>query len=542
MDSLLFVDQALEAYNLNREEIEKEQAKKEKEARFKDLTDEAEKFMDFLIEEETNLTSFLWYASEWLTGAEAKNTMIGFICHISTYFKIKAVWFFALGRAGEGKSFIDDHAHLLMPDGAVMNGRISDSALHRKALELGEDYLDGKILLMKDLGSKKDIEKWENTINTYKELTTEGESEIELTSESVDESTGERGVILFKLRGNSSVSLTSIHTESFDDQIMRRGVNVSPEATEEEARKFHYYNQGLVSKRRDEIINDEIGLLHKYIESIKEFYADIKVINPYWTCLEKWFKGGEFYKANLTLYPSLVKAVTLLNVYYREKIIIDGQQYVISTHDDNQMIADLFNPTQGISESALRVFNLMTKWYKPYDYKELEKYQEGELRISDCDTIFSSGEIKNKAYKIKALKGLPIGEIISNLVNHGLIEVVDKMRRGNNNVYCLLHYEMLDSKDIVFDEDEIMKYIHDLSWMYNVSPATLKNFVLDEKLENGGKYSIGNLKLPPWVSETPLLVPRDPTMSRNPIFLIPQNPANNVPQDPAKNETRTEGS
>lgn len=541
MDSLFHVDQLMDAYHLNRDEIERKQSEKEKEKYFKDLSNEAEKFMDFLIDNDTNLVSFLWYACIWLTGAESKNTLKGFICHISTYFKIKPVWFLALGKAGEGKSFIDDSAHVLIPDDAVLNGRMSESVLHSKTLELGIDYLDGKILLMKDMGEKRDIEKWMDTLSRYKELTTEGKIEVEKRSDAIDESTGERGSNHFIVEGKPSVSLTSKHTEIFDEQIMRRAVDVSPEATNEQARDFQYYNQGLISKKREEIIEQEIGLFHKYLESIKEFYGDVEVINPYWTCLEKWFNKSEYYKSSLTLYPSLVKAITVLHIHDREKLLVDGKQHLVATRRDNKIVADLFNPSQGISESSIRIFNLMLSWYGKYDYEELEAYKEGRLKIRDCETIFTAGEIKNRGSKIRALKGLSYGEIVSTLVNHGLIEPIDKMLRGNNNIYILSHHEKLDHTEIIFDHDMIMKHVDDLCWMYSLSPRTLRKIIIEEIEKNDQEYSIGELKLPPWLSESPLTSRLYTAQAPDHIFYIPHNTANDndrkSPQDTEKVET-----
>ncbi|MEN6554699.1 MAG: hypothetical protein ABFC34_17635, partial [Methanobacterium sp.] len=434
-------------------------------------------------------------------------------------------WFLALGRANEGKTVISEASAQFMPEDALSNGRVSNKAIHRKSLKLGSDYIDRQTLRMGDLGGKKDIEKWEDTLDIYKELSTEGHAELEVTQESVDEETGERGVILFKVEGKPSVSLTSVNSEAFDDQILSRSVTVSPVATNEEVRLFFYYDEGKNHKKKDYIISQEVGLLQEYIQYTKEFYIGVKVINPYWTCLEEWFHSSEFYKRALSLYPSLVKAVAILNQEFRSTLDIDNELFIVATKEDNQLIADLFNPSQGISEPAVRLFNLLLKWFKKFNYGELDEYQKGDLLIKNCETMFTVGEINHRASKIKALKGLKYGEIITSLVTHGLIEAVDKMNRGNKNIYILSHFEKLESAKINFDENKINKYISDLEGMYGLTPHTLLK-IKDQ--ENGDKDSdsvITNLEYPPWSVKVPDWVPRDAAERRKVVSKVPQHAA-----------------
>ena len=322
METLTWLGDLLLAYEDNKEQFKAELEAEKLEKQKDELSKKADKFLELLEEKHCTINEFCWYVAAWLAGGESKNIMTGFICHLSTYFKINPIWFLALGRANEGKTVIDEASLSLMPKDAIYNGRVTERALHRKSLKLGSDYIDGKILKMGDLGGKRDIEKWADTLDRYKELTTEGRTEIEVTSESVDEETGERDVISFVVEGKCSVSLTSVNTEAFDDQIFSRAVTVSPIATNEEVKNFFYYNQGANENKREYILNHEKRLLQDYIQYTQGFYEGIRVINPYWTCLEKWFRSSEFYKRALSLYPSLVKAVTVLNHDSRESIEI----------------------------------------------------------------------------------------------------------------------------------------------------------------------------------------------------------------------------
>lgn len=492
------------------EEVAKIEAEKHEE-KLKELSINYDKFLKFLEEHDLDIYSFMWYAAEWLAGGESQNTLTGLICHLSTYFKIKPVWFFALGKAGDGKSVIDNASEKLMPDDAFENGRISEAALNRKSKTKGECYLDGKILRMKDFGGDDDLDKWKDTLSRYKELTSDGKTEFEVTSDKVDEVTKERGVTLFTLKGHPSVSLSSINSESFDDQFMRRGVNVSPVATNEDVKKYYYYNKGLINDHQKYVIEHEISLFHDYVEYVKEAYSNVEVINPYWSCLEHWFKDTDFYKTALSLYPSLVAAVTLLNYEFRENVMVNDKEYIISTKQDNQVIADIFNPSQGVSGSAVKVFNLILKWYDKKDKldnseveTELEQYKDDGLKIRACKHIFTVGEVKHKCGKIRALKGLPYGEIISSLNNHGFIEPVDKMKHSNKNIYAVSHHEPLDFREIKFVEGDVSKYMEDMCMMYGLTPSHLSEKSFQK---SGVKEAMGfniDLKLPPWVSERPL--------------------------------------
>ncbi len=503
MQKLIWLDELLITYEENKEQFKYDIIAEEHEKRLDILSEQSDEFFEFLEEHNISLMDFVWFCSEWLSGGESKNTITGLFCHLSTYFKIKPVWFFALGKAGEGKSVIDEASLSLMPNEAILNGRVSEKALYRKSQKYGSNYIDGKILTMKDMGGKQDIEKWSETIDRYKELTTEGKAEFEVVGEGIDEETGERAILLFVLSGHPSVCLTTVNSESFDDQIMSRGVNVSPVATNEEVRKFHYYNKGKIKKQREFIIENYIPKLHAYINYIKEFYEGIEIINPYWTCLESWFRKSEYYKRALTLYPSLVETVCLLNHSFRETINVGDDLYLVATKEDNQIIADLFNPSQGISEPATRIFNLILKWYDTFDPDELTEYQSGELRIRECKSIFSVGEIRHRAGRVKSLKGLPYGDIMASLVNHGLIEAVDKEKRSNKNIYVLAHHEPLEHSAIEFDEKKIFKYIQDLEWMYGVSRTHLKKLIDQENSKKDSESVKSDLKLPPWKSSRP---------------------------------------
>ena len=516
MSALASLDAMFNAYLENKAEndLKEKQAKETENEEY--LGKRFDEFGDFLIEHNLTLNQFLFYAAEWLAGGETHNILKGTFCHLSTYFLIKPIWFLPLGKAGEGKSVIDEAAVAMLPDDVFENGRITESALHRKSRIHGPDYVDGKVMRMKDMGGDRDFEKWSDTIDRYKELTTEGEVEIDMTGEGIDQETGERKVINFRLSGYCSCCITSVNSECFDGQILSRGIDVAPTATNDQVKMFAKYNHGTIARYRDWIIKAHLGLFHDYVNYLKSYVVpDFGVINPYWECLEEWFKETEFYKRNLSLYPALVETVTLLNADYRKKINSnDGMTYLVSTKEDNKLIGDLFNPSQGLTNNAIMIFNLLVRKYGNYKPNTLEEtfteedavsdwedYQSGAKSLKNCDTLFTVANVRRAASKDNnKYKGLPYGEIIQSLVNTGFVQVMGKVKRGNHNVYALDHWEPVEDMTINFDDECISRYVDEMSPVFGVTCHALWEIINSENIENDGDVVKPNIKLPPWVS------------------------------------------
>ena len=516
MNSFATIDALHDAYLENKYENDLKDRKKKESEEEELLGQRFDEFSDFLIENNLSLNQFMFYAAEWLASGEVHNILKGVCCHLSTYFKIKPIWFLPLGKAGEGKSVIDEAAAAMLPADVFENGRITESALHRKSKIYGEYYLDGKVMRMRDMGGDRDFEKWSDTIDRYKELSSEGEVEIDMTGDGIDPETGERRIINFKLKGHCSCCITSVNSEGFDDQILSRGIDVTPQATNEQVKMYAKYCHGTVASRREWIIKNHLGMFHDYVKYVKKYIIPgLKVINPYWECLEEWFKESEYYKRNLSTYTALVETVTLLNADWRKKIHSEnGQTYVVSTKEDNKLVGDLFNPSQGLTANASKVFNLLVRWYGNYNpnnlsdsysekkvLEEWEDYHEAGRSLKNCDTLFNVANVKRNATKNSAnYKNLPFADIIQSLVNNGFVRVMGKMNRSNNNVYALDHWEPIGERPIIFDEACISQYVADMSGVYGVTPSALWEIINDENLENDGEEPNESIKLPPWVS------------------------------------------
>ena len=518
----------LDSAKINEEKRRDEQHNKELSETIELSAEKSEEFVNLLYESDVTLFTFLWVCATWMNGGETKNTLIGVICHASTYLGINPVWFIPVGKSGEGKSMIDKSARKFLPKEAFRNGRVSESALHRRSVKEGENYLDCKIMLMGDMGGTSDLEKWKDTIDRYKELSTDGEAELEKTGEGIDPDTGERRVIPFKLTGHPSVAMTSVNSESFDEQILSRSITVTPEASNEQVSLFAKYNEGVIAEERTMVEQVFIKMFHYLLVHIKHEYGGVGIINPYWDCLNEWFKDTDNYKRNLDIYPALVKTMTLINIEFREKITSsDGKVYAVSTREDNDVIARLVNPGNGLSASAIKLFNKLTNWYKSEsvdDYQEMVR-DEYNAYISDFKNnfdnqdfkhIFSVSEVKQKAGKTKTVNGLQYGAIINHLVDKGLVQVLGKLNRSSNNVYALLRTSPITQKPIQFDDATVKKYIDEMSVIYRVSSEELLEIVNQDFGVEDSEGFIPNLRVPPWESKLPMNYREPPTTTEKP--------------------------
>lgn len=521
----------LEEYERTREERIKQAIEEKDKKRVLEVKKNYNELVRLLHKSDKSIIEYIQLCITYLISGENKNVLIGLLCHLSTYFKRGALWFIAVGKTGEGKSTIEQASIRLLPDDAYMNGNISEAALYRKALDNGRRFLDGKIMRFGDMGGETDFKKKEDILDTYKELTTEGYKELELTSDTINSETGERGTNKYTIEGYCSVSFATIHTEDIDEQYTNRGRLIEPEASNEDVGRFRLYNKGKYAKQVEGIIEYNINLLlHDYIEYIKLEYGAVQVFNPYLECLHKWLNRDEYFKRSIGQYEKLVETVTLLNYPNREVVHnSDGDCFVMSTMEDNALITQLFQPSFGLSPIAIKVFNKLLDWFfkcKKDDKKslgmitvdcdtnddyeesverELSDYMNSSINLKkDCVSIFTVSTVKHKANKVSDLKGIDVGGVLHNLTQKGYITTTDvKMKGSNKNIYKLNFFEYIHDQDIEFLDEDVESYCEqivpltygDIRYTLPGDSVKMKNMFDNEKLR---KSFIGDLGASQW--------------------------------------------
>jgi hypothetical protein len=486
-------------YIENIDEIRETEKEQEREIEAEELEEIASDFRTFLEDNEITLFGYLEYLSRWFSGGEARNTLIGFLCHFGTFSGTKPLWFMALGKAGEGKSFIEEASLKLVPTKFIENGLKTPAALTRKGQTHGLDYLDRKILTMGDLGDPKDYEDYRKLMHKYKKMTTEGCDEFEAVGDVVDEVTGVRPTVLMELYGYLSVCFTSVNSENVDDQFLSRGITVTPEATDEQVDKFVEYTQSgslWEEKTRDMVLN-ELPMLHGFLQNLTNNQA-FGVINPYYYCLKDWFKDDEYFKRALKKYPELVKIVTYLNSDEREIVSYEDKAFYVATKEDNMVIAQLMHPNSNLSGVAIEVFNQLVKYYNEYNHDEHDLYKSEVIELEDCKTIFGINSAKRKLRNNRRFRGLQYGEIINNLAEAGLIVPIGKIGKSNYNVYTLNQTTPYEKKEIDFDEKLINKYVENIECIYGPPVSEIRKIISNEKSTNYSQNPYGKLKPAPW--------------------------------------------
>lgn len=444
--------------------------KKQKQV-IENLKDWTQKYWDLIRlfnDKDTDFTGFLTYLSSWLAADEEKNIMLGTMCHYCTVLKIIPVWFLMLGRSNDGKSTVEQATYKLLPPNLQRNGLVTAKALLRLSKKYGDTYLDGMVLKMGDMGGEDSFKEWQGTLDKFKKMSSEGEDEFEAVGEGIDPETGETNISIFKLYGYPSVCLTSVHSEGINEQYLNRGINATPNNNQDAILKYKMSTPegGFYSNYINKTIEEELELLYGYINYIRVNINDFKVINPYFLCLEDWFKDDDYYNRALSRYPKMVEAITILNHPYRQKV----GDYYISTLEDNEFITAIVGNTSSLSKVAIKIFNKLVDLY-PFEYDESEwiEYNDPSITpdIKQYSTIFTVGTAGNKLKKSKDFRNINFGEIFSSLLKTGYLEVVGKVRRGNHNVYRLTQNKHIDIDTLKVDDKKVKEYLNFMSTVYS---------------------------------------------------------------------------
>lgn len=527
MGKLTELQHIIDDYDVNKEKISAQTEESRNQEHLKQVEENYHILCDLLKQSGNTIIDYMQLCITNMVNGENKNVLMGALCHLSTYFKMGALWFMVVGRSNEGKSEVANATLKLLPSNASTNGRMTESALLRTSREEGRDFIDGKIMVLQDLGGEHDFKKYEDILNIYKQLSTDGKVEHKLTCDSIDKETGEKLTDTLVLDGHCSVCFTTVKTEDIDEQYFNRGRVTEPDSTDDHIASHKKYYQGVYKQTVDTLVSKYVDeLLHGYIEYIRLNYSEVIVFNPYLTCLMDWLKEDAYFKRSSGQYIKLVETITLLNYPFREKLN-DGK-YVVSTKEDNEIIGKLFQPNYALSPQAIRLFNKLIDWYYCADNsttklgvlkyshdctaeeyektadKELDNYSRGSIGVRDFKAVFTHGQVNRKRQRIKDLLGVDVSGILGNLVKNGYIGTTDVKAKGTDrNVYRLIHFDKITPKQLEFNDECIKSYIEDvvpetfpdIDYELPCSSDEYKSIVDDDELK---KTVIGDLKCAKW--------------------------------------------
>lgn len=478
---------------------EEELSQKEEEQHIKE---ESQKFRKYLEEHNATVIDFLEFMSSWLLCGESKNIQTGFFAHFSTLTGLRPVWTIYLGGPGEGKTAIEEAGRSLVPRQFKYSGRATYAAVMNQADGRGNDFLDRCVIGLGDLGGKNSYIKWEETLDVYKELSSEGEYDYRRMEDSIDPETKKREVKDILIIGRPSVSFASTHSDGLTGQYISRGVTMTPVGSDEEVLRYRRYTRPATHalEFRENLVGPVMDTFHSYVKDLLMKIETTEVINPYFLCLQKWFMGAANNKRASEMFPLLVDAVTLFNYESRHSIKSpNGKTYYVATKDDNETIANLFDITPGLTAEVVAFYNKIVDVVGPYDAEEVLDYEEGRRSIKECKSVFTVGTLKNQRLRrFSPDSKAQFADFCRLLHDTGKLESVMKTQQGFN-VYCLKEAKHIGGANIDFNLELIRKYIEEdilnQEWGMGLSEMDIMECMKNETPQK----SINNtFEIPPW--------------------------------------------
>ena len=493
-------DQHLQNIDAAKDRLLHEEKASQKERNIK-IQEEAQEFREYLTEHNATLMDFLDFMGQWLLSGESRNIQAGFFADFSTISGLRPVWVMILGGPGEGKSAIERAIYDLIPINYKYSGRGTYAATMNQAQDLGADFLDKKCISLGDLGGRNSYIKWEETLDVYKELSSEGEYDYKRMDDSIDPETKKRRVIIIKIKGHPSVKFASTHSDGLTGQYLSRGITLSPEGSDDNVLSYRRHTRPgtFALEFRENLLNNIMPLFHSYIENIL-LNGTFEVINPYYFCLQEWFKKANNNKRASDMFPKLVDAVTLFNCESRHSITShNGKTYYMATEDDNKTIADLFDITPGLTAEVVTFFNRLVRIIGQYNPDEFEQYMKGDLTIQKCKTIFTISTLKNERLKKDSSEVKEqFSTFCQTLHDAGHLCVLTKNRLGYN-VYRLSSAVEIGGEAIKFTEELIKAYrdeeILNQNWGMGLTEGEVMNCMNNEKSQKSITHSFVK---PPW--------------------------------------------
>jgi hypothetical protein len=265
------------------------------------------------------------------------NKVLTFLCALSIYTE-DAQWNESFNApTSTGKSYIALEVALLFPDGDVLRlGYVSPMAFFH---ELGTWDKERKVMVV-DLSKKLLIfidQPYPELLVRLRSLFSHDQKEI--TSKIVDKNqkAGHRTKTVI-IRGYPSVIFCSAGLK-FDEQESSRFLLLSPETDQEKLREA--IEVGLARSSDSKKFNFEVeadpcrAKLKERIKAIKQEKIDFVVVRtPQLNLVREYFLKYEFlhpkHQRDLTRVMSIIKALALLNLWFREK---DGTTLFVNDED-----------------------------------------------------------------------------------------------------------------------------------------------------------------------------------------------------------------
>jgi hypothetical protein len=489
-------------------EHKERERQKELEQRMEELEEKASEFRDILEKHDMNLMEYIFYVGEWLLADESSNIAAAFTAYMSTVLGIYAIWVSIFGGPGSGKTAIEEAALDMIPENNRVPGIMTYAVMFDLTNQFGEYYFDRKIAVLGDLGGQKDFERNEEVINVFKELGTD-EKPAQRTKNIKDPVTGEMTPCTMSIRGKSALSLTSVK-EMKDEQMIGRSFMLSPRSTDDQFTEFEekLSVDNKFTRIRNFIKNEELPLLRAYLEYFAYSFNDnLKVINPYYTCLRDWFKGSDNYRRVSGQIPNLVKVVTLLHVNERPHIVTDdGEIYVISSKFDNFVVSEMFNLYIGLSPGAINFYNqiIMPNKVEELNEDELTELLDHNIRLDECHSLFTVSSIKRKfSSKTTGFQRELISSYCQALEDKNKLVKYDEYK-SKYNLYSLAPGtpKAIVMSALDFDNKKIESYLKNNVYgdhgVCGVYPEVLDPIIQNDDMDV--TILIDKNKLPPWSS------------------------------------------
>jgi hypothetical protein len=471
--------------------------------------EEAGKFEDFLLENNMTVFDFIRWCSIWTLADEEHNFTMGLLAAISTLAGIKPLWFMPIGPSSKGKTFLLESIFSMLPDNFIIDGCMTEAVIYRLSEEYGQDYFDKKWIDFGDLGGDTSIDKWAESFDIFKKMSTEGFAKKTVVGDNINPETGRRELLPLMLTGKPGVVFTTVHQGNNKEQYQNRGFEVIPSSSDRDVEEYEqYYEEGsLLMDYVEDVVNPAKELFKSWIQQQVDSFKGLGFINPYKKSLAKWVRGSKNQRRELKTFKLMVGIVARLNKDSRV-ILTDykGREFVIATKEDNRVVTKLFEPSSNLSPLAIDIFNKLVVKVGEFDQDEYEKYMDKAITLRQAKTFFTKGSLKHAQLRPESKETKDkFDEIFMSLKDEGYVDFVEEDSfSGSSRIYKLVVNDPIEHKDIEFTEEDIKRGISKYlinKWGYGIEPAELIDAIRNEP--DMVEFNFGNLELPPWFTKEP---------------------------------------